>query len=140
MKIREWIKQSSSALTKAGIPSAILDSELILAHTLRKSRTYLHAHPEETLSGRHKEIADARLSLRFDRVPVAYIIGHKELYGRQFRVTPATLIPRPEAEVLINLLEEFLKTADVPEKARLVDVGTGSGVLGITAKLEHPEL
>ena len=132
--IDSWLSSSIKQLLDAGISSARLDAEIILCHTLRKSRTWLHAHGDDTLDERHRDIADARLDLRLDRVPIAYIIGHKEFYGRRFDVTTATLIPRPESENIIELLDSL----DLPEKVRLVDVGTGSGCLGITAKLEHP--
>jgi release factor glutamine methyltransferase len=141
--IKEWLHDATIQLAGAGIGTAKLDAEIILAHTIRKTRTYLHAHDEEQLSLREQEIADARLLLRLDRTPIAYIIGHKEFYGRKFKVTPATLIPRPESEQIITSLQKILPNTqalinDVPR--RLVDVGTGSGILGITAKLEHPEL
>lgn len=118
----------------AGIPTALLDAEIILAHTLRKSRTYLHSHGEDEVEPRRLEIANARLDLRRDRVPVAYIIGHKEFYGRLFKVTPSVLIPRPESEAMIESLKKYW--GEKPGK--LIDVGTGSGCLGITAKLELP--
>ncbi len=143
MTIAEWVANTSSTLANAGIPSAHLDAELILAHTLRKSRTFLHAHPEDELSLRDRDISDARVQLRLDRTPLAYIIGHKEFYGRSFRVTPSTLIPRPESEDFITLLKETVGQNRLPlgEVAlKLVDIGTGSGILGITAKLELPEL
>jgi release factor glutamine methyltransferase len=140
--INDWLSEATKALVFADIPSARLDSELILSHTLRRPRSYLHAHGDEELSPRDEEIASARLTLRLDRVPVAYIIGHKEFYGRRFRVTTATLIPRPESETLIELLKRALpaNASLLSETLRLVDVGTGSGILGITAKLEYPEL
>jgi release factor glutamine methyltransferase len=134
--INVWLRDAAEQLAAAGIPSALLDAEIILAHTLRKSRTYLHAHGEDIITHRELDIANARLDLRLDRTPVAYIVGHKEFYGRLFKVTPATLIPRPESEDLIELLNDHL-TAGMKT---LIDVGTGSGCLGITAKLEHPEL
>lgn len=141
--IKDWLHQATIQLVGAGISSAKLDAEIILAHTIRKSRTYLHAHGEQELESRQYEIASARLDLRLDRTPIAYIIGHKEFYGRLFRVTPATLIPRPESETLITLLKELtpknLSLPGTPSK-KLVDIGTGSGCLGITAKLELPEL
>jgi release factor glutamine methyltransferase len=143
MTIHEWITQTTGELRAAGIPSARLDAEIILAHTLKKNRTYLHAHDDDTLTGREREIAEARAALRLDRTPVAYIVGHKEFYGRLFKVTPSTLIPRPESEMIITLLGELLPTnASLLRETqkRLVDVGTGSGCLGVTAKLEHPEL
>jgi len=140
---RAWLLGASKLLSDAGIESALLDAEIILAHTLRKNRTYIHAHDDDMLDSRQLEIADARLDLRRERTPIAYIIGHKEFYGRSFKVTPATLIPRPESETIITVLKEIVenqpqKLFDVPQ--RLVDVGTGSGCLGITAKLEIPKL
>ena len=141
--INQWLNAATRQLTDVGIASGRLDAELILAHTVRKGRTYLHAHGDDQLDERQIEIADARLALRLDRVPVAYIIGHKEFYGRSFKVTTATLIPRAESEVMIELLKDYVPTnASLLTEpiCRLVDVGTGSGCLGITAKLEHPEL
>lgn len=143
LAIKEWLRDATRQLAGAGISSAKLDAEIILAHTLRENRTYLHAHDDELLSPRRREIADARLQLRLDRTPVAYIVGHKDFYGRLFRVNPSTLIPRPESEAIITILKELtaqpsLDLHDAPQ--RLVDVGTGTGCLGITAKLEIPEL
>jgi release factor glutamine methyltransferase len=143
LAVSDWLAEATRQLVFANIPSARLDAELLLAHTLRRPRTWLHGHGDETLSERHREIANARLDLRLDRVPVAYIIGHKEFYGRMFKVTTATLIPRPESESLITLVKEAVpnnKTLLPDAPLKLVDVGTGSGILGITAKLEHPEL
>lgn len=143
MTIYEWTNQASKQLTSAGIPTAKLDTELILSHTLRKPRTWLHAHADEEMSERHEQIADSRLALRLDRVPLAYIIGHKEFYGRRFDVSPQVLIPRPESEQMIELLLEVVpQTTSLPGTSakKLVDIGTGSGALGITAKLERPEL
>ena len=136
MVIRIWLRDAAEQLADVGIASALLDAEIILAHTLRKSRTWLHAHDDEAISPRELEIANARLDLRLDRTPVAYIVGHKWFYGRLFKVSPATLIPRPESEVLIELLNTYI-TQDMKT---LIDVGTGSGCLGITAKLDHPHL
>ena len=143
MTIETWLHEATQLFKQNGIPSARLDAEIILAHTLRKSRTYLHAHNEEIIDDYTLEIVNARTDLRLDRTPIAYIIGHKEFYGRRFKVTPSTLIPRPESETLISLLIELLPQSvsllsETPK--RLVDVGTGSGCLGITAKLERPEL
>lgn len=132
--IRIWLRDAADELANAMIPSALLDAEIILAHTLRKSRTWVHAHSDEALTARQLDIANARLQLRLDRVPIAYIIGHREFYGRIFKVTPSTLIPRPESEELVTLLKHYHPSGT------LIDVGTGTGCLGITAKLELPEL
>ena len=140
--VAEWLTSAARDLKQADVPSARLDAEIILSHTMNVSRTSLHAHGEDEISARDREIANARLDLRLDRVPVAYIIGHKDFYGYRFNVTTATLIPRPESEIMIELLKEVMptNTSILTETRRLVDVGTGSGALGITAKLLYPEL
>lgn len=142
MTIEQWINQATEELQQAEIPSARLDAELILGHTLRRPRTYLHAHKDELLDDRQEDIANARIALRLDRTPVAYIIGHKEFYGRRFKTTPAALIPRPESESMVELLKSIMPTTLplIKDTKKLIDVGTGTGCLGITAKLEWPEL
>ncbi|MES2876202.1 MAG: peptide chain release factor N(5)-glutamine methyltransferase [Patescibacteria group bacterium] len=143
MTIDQWLKQATDELADDLLPSPRLDAEIILAHTLRHPRTYLHAHGDEALSARDEDIANARIELRKDRVPVAYIIGHKEFYGRRFSVSPTVLIPRPESEQLVTMLKSLLPgSSTLPGvlNLRLVDIGTGSGCLGVTAKLEFPEL
>lgn len=134
MNISTWLKHAAEHLKNADITSAQLDAELLLANTLRKNRTYLHAHLDEEVDPRRVDIAEARLSLRLDRVPLAYILGEKEFYGRNFSVSPSVLVPRPESEEMINLLLKLAPRDDRPRT--LIDVGTGSGCLGITAALE----
>ena len=133
-----WLKNAAKSLKDAGIASARLDAELILANTLRKNRTYLHAHLDEEIDPRRVDIANARLDLRLDRVPMAYILGYKEFYRRKFTVSPAVLIPRPESEDMISLFLDA--TAGEIEQKVLIDVGTGSGCLGITAALERTNI
>ncbi len=137
MNISAWLKDATKQLKDTGIDSARLDAELIMAETLRKPRTYLHANLDEDIDPRRVDIAYARLDLRKDRVPLAYITGHKEFYGREFVVSPQVLIPRPESEDMIQLFLEA-SADDISSGATLIDVGTGSGCLGITAKLERP--
>lgn len=138
MNIATWLKNAAKQLKAIGIASARLDAELILANTLRKNRTYLHAHLDEEIDPRRVDIAEARLRLRLDRVPLAYILGCKEFYGRKFTVSPAVLVPRPESEEMIALF--LALTAGEIAPKTLIDVGTGSGCLGITAALERPSL
>ena len=138
MIISDWLMSATKTLEQANISSARLDAELILAETLRKDRTYLHAHPEEEIDPRRFDIAEARLQLRLERIPLAYILGYKEFYGRQFKVSPSVLVPRPESEDMISLFLTLTNDDNSPKT--LIDVGTGSGILGITAKLEKPSL
>lgn len=138
--IKDWLSSASNKMSTAGIPSSRLDAELILADALDKDRTYLHAHPEQFVNHTQTKNADHNLALRLKRVPIAYIIGHREFYGRKFKVSPDTLIPRPESETIIELLIDILKNSSKDQPIRLADVGTGSGCLGITAKLELPNI
>ena len=140
--VNAWLKNAISELNNSNIKSASLDAELILASTLRKDRTYLHAHDNEAIPPRFLQIADTRVALRKDHVPLAYILGSKDFYGRQFKVTPAVLVPRPESEQFIETLKDLMPKNEslFDSQITLVDVGTGSGVLGITAKLEFPEI
>lgn len=123
MNVSSWLK-------KAAISR--LDAELILANSLGKDRVFLHAHPDYELSETEEKTANSDLKRRAAHEPLAYILGHKEFYGRKFTVAPDVLIPRPETEAIINLAKELK-----PQKA--LDVGTGSGCIAITLKLELPE-
>jgi len=136
----QWLTDASVRLSEVLVPSANLDAEIILAHAIQKDRTYLHAHPEQIISPEQIKIADDMLAQRLNRIPIAYIIGYKEFYGRKFITTPAVLIPRPESETIIDLLKEIPISHFPTPNPRLVDIGTGSGNLGITAKLEFPSL
>lgn len=141
MTIQDWLSSATNQLDDVGIPSGKLDAEIILAHTLRHSRTWIHAYNNEPLPSREHDIADARLDLRLQRVPIAYIVGHKEFYGRRFMVNPSVLVPRPESETIIDIIGELIaKTPAQDRHLKLIDIGTGSGALGTTAKLLHPSL
>ncbi len=137
-----WLKVATSQLSKIGIASSRLDAEILLSFSMQKERTYLHAHCEKKLVRKTLFTANTRLKRRLNREPMAYIIGYKEFYGRLFSVTPHTLIPRPESESIIDILSDILKTKPfkTEQKINLIDIGTGTGCLGITAKLEYPKL
>lgn len=138
---KDWLSDATNRLVEVMVPSANLDAEIILAHAIGKDRTYLHAHPEQIISAAQLDTANVMLEKRLNRVPIAYIIGYKEFYGRQFITTPAVLIPRPESEAIIDILKEILlPTTYQLLPTNLIDIGTGSGCLGITAKLEFPAL
>lgn len=98
------------------------------AHALGKDRSWILAHPEsEVPSG-----ADALLARRAAREPLAYILGQREFYGRMFEVEPGVLIPRQETETLVDVALEGLG-------GKVLDVGTGTGCLAVTIKLERPQ-
>ncbi len=137
MTITEWLTTTTDEFSKIGISLPRLDAELILCHVLGESRTWLIAHANDNITDvKTLENASKLLAKRLERVPIAYLTNRKEFYNRSFFVDESVLIPRPESETIIELLKELVKT---PNK-RLLDVGTGSGALGITAKLELPDL
>lgn len=139
--IKLWLESAKNSLSKVGITSAQLDSELILSDCLNKDRTYLHAHCDDEIDEKVLKKAEYILDLRTQRTPMAYLLGYKYFYGRKFNVTSDTLIPRPESEDIINILEKIIPTIPHHKKPlKLVDVGSGSGCLGITAKLEFKAL
>jgi len=131
MTISKWLEDSTAQLKAAGVTSARLDAEVLLAYSLDKDRAWLIAHSDEPHDA---TTADALLQRRLKREPIAYITGFKEFYGRNFAATPDTLIPRPETETLIDIV----KNLPLLEKTVIHDVGTGSGCIAITLALEIP--
>jgi len=107
------------------------DFYLLLAHATGQSREYLIAHPEHRITERiHKKFL-ALAERRRHHEPIAYLTGHKEFYGLDFSVTSATLIPRPETEIMVeHIIEESLeKTTGSDKKIIIADIGTGSGCI-----------
>jgi len=131
MTIQTALLQGTKLFEEGAISVPRLTAEVLLAHALRRERVYLYAHPEEEL----KEVAwihyGRYLHERLKGKPTQYIIGHQEFYGRDFRVTPDVLIPRPETEHLISAALARIHKGDT-----VVDVGTGSGAIAITLSLE----
>lgn len=138
-KIKDWLAAAKKTLIEKDIKTAGLDSELILAHILNKTRTYLYAHDDQILSKSQVKLANKFIRLRTGNYPIAYILGKKEFYGREFIVNKNTLIPRPESEDIIEILKTLIPHLSIPN-SQLLDIGTGSGCLGITAKLEISKL
>ena len=129
-----WLAAAAAQLRAAGIASSRLDSELLLNHVLQRPRHWLHAHGDSTLLHEQQAQAEQLLTRRLQHKPLAYLVGHKEFYGRDFVVSPAVLVPRPETEQMIALLLQLIQ----PTQRTIADVGTGSGILAITAQLELP--
>jgi release factor glutamine methyltransferase len=143
MTIKDWIDNSAPQIASAGISSSRLDAELILAHALGVNRSWVIAHGSDDINAHALKNADKLLARRLVHVPVAYLTNSKEFYGRSFIVDESVLIPRPESETLIDLLLQIYRDGTKKKeegRRRILDVGCGSGCLGITAKLELPEL
>src|ERR1700723_1868864 len=131
MTVLTALLQGTKLLEDDAIPVPRLTAEVLLTHALQCERSYLYAHPEEELS----EIAwihyGRYLHERLKGKPTQYITGHQEFYGRDFRVTPDVLIPRPETEHLVEAAIGKIHPRDL-----VLDVGTGSGAIAISLALE----
>ncbi len=140
MQIDGWLSNSTQKLEAADIATARLDCLVLLEDATGKNRAWLLAHPEFELSAKVKNSLDTKLNRRKQHVPLAYIRGHAEFYGREFKVNEHTLVPRPETEIMIELLRRVaIDDWQQMGGAAIADIGTGSGALAITAKLEFPE-
>lgn len=113
-----------------------LDAQLILAHLLRRPREYLIAHGEAMLNADQGGAFAKLLTLRAAGMPIAYILGARPFYDRDFRLTSHVLIPRPETEHVVEAALAW--AAGRPGPLRIVDVGTGSGVIGVTLAAHLP--
>lgn len=200
MKVSNWLKASENLLKDAGVSTARLDCLVLVEDVTGKDRAWLLSHPEYELQGSVLKKLSTKIARRAKHVPLAYIRGHAEFYGRDFLVNEHTLVPRPETETMIDLLKvvrnheadiavwedgkrkrqrkerhyKFEKPEPVStlvktdegykvvwpkqstaahaqstkrsvlnyhdEDLFIADIGTGSGAIAISAKLEIPEV
>ncbi|MRR49864.1 MAG: peptide chain release factor N(5)-glutamine methyltransferase [Rhodocyclaceae bacterium] len=121
------------AAARQRIPAA--EARLLLCHLLGRNTAWLEAHRDEALDEPVSSRFSAWVQRRQEGEPVAYLLGRREFYGRDFAVSPAVLIPRPETELLVELALQKMAECSQP---RILDLGTGSGCLAITLALECP--
>ena len=117
-----------------------LDAELLLAHVLDKPRSYLFTWPEQLLDGTQAAELRQLVSRRQAGVPVAYLIGQREFWHLTLKVTEATLIPRPDTELLVELAlnPELLSWQEPSATIQVADLGTGSGAIALALASERP--
>ncbi len=113
---------------------ARLEARILAAHALSVAPVWLIAHDTDQPDSGQLDRLIALFARRVAGEPVAYILGEREFYGRPFQVSPATLIPRPETEHLVDAA-----LARLPPDGRVLDIGTGSGCIAITIKLARPD-
>ncbi len=142
MNIKQWLEISNNKLKQSDISTPLLDSEVLLADALEKDRSWIHAHPDFKLTKKQINLLDEQIRRRARHEPLAYIRGKQEFYGRDFAVSPDTLTPRPETETMIELLLKYIKDSrfKIQDSLSIVDIGTGSGNIIITAALELTQL
>ena len=133
MTRREWKIRATARLAGTEAPAVV--AAVLLCHVLGIDKVELVAHSEEKVPPKAEAELEALLERRLSGEPLAYLLGSREFYGRDFFVDSSTLIPRPETEHLIDeALEFFRNRSDV----RFLDLGTGSGCLAVTLAAERP--
>ena len=120
----------------SGSDTARLDAELLLAYVLDKPRSYFFTWPEKELSTEQQQQFEQLLQQRKQGKPVAYLIGEREFWSLRLQVNEATLIPRPDTELLVELA--LAQTLPEQQKANVVDLGTGTGAIALSLAHENP--
>lgn len=130
------VRQAIETLTAAGVENPRLDAQVLLGFVLKVTREEVFGYPERNLSQDEKEAFGRVIERRSSRQPVAQIIGQQEFWGRLFKVSPDTLIPRPDSETVIATVLEHLPPALGDAPIRILDLGTGTGCLLLTLLAE----
>lgn len=130
------LKQTSAQLDAAGSNSPQLDSAVLLCHVLDKPRSYLLTWPEKQLDEAQLATFSTLLARRIAGEPIAYIVGEREFWSLPLKVSPSTLIPRPDTERLVELALE-----KIPAQAcQVLDLGTGTGAIALAIASERADV
>jgi release factor glutamine methyltransferase len=139
--ILKLIRWATERFQQEGLETPRLDAEVLLGEALNADRVFLYTHFDQPLQPQELERFRSFLLRRLRREPVAYIIGEKDFWSRSFKVTPDVLIPRPETEILVaealKIYEEM--NHGFQEQFHILEIGTGSGVIGVTLAKEIPK-
>jgi release factor glutamine methyltransferase len=135
--IAQALREGAAVLQNAGVPEARRDAGSLLAFLLAKDRTFLIAHGEDPVSEEILSRFQENVERRAAGEPLQYITGVQDFFGREFRVTPDVLIPRPETELLVEAAIEVSGGRDA--STFVCDVGTGSGCIAVTLLCEIPK-
>lgn len=125
----------AQALQAARQSIPISEARLLLGTLLDRNLAWLEAHRDDALEPGLQLHFEAMVKRRASGEPVAYLLGLREFYGRDFSLSPAVLIPRPDTELLVELALAKLRASDAPA---VLDLGTGSGCIAVTLALETP--
>ncbi|MDX7992839.1 peptide chain release factor N(5)-glutamine methyltransferase [Xenorhabdus littoralis] len=131
MNYQHWLQHAAIQLTESGSPKR--DAEILLQYVTGRTRTYLIAFGETLLSSEETRQLDDLLTRRIQGEPIAYIVGEREFWSLPLAVSPATLIPRPDTECLVEKALELLP--DSP--AQILDLGTGTGAIALALASER---
>ena len=137
--IEQALQQAAQKIISAsGLPlaEARIEARTLLLHTLQQSHAWLISHGDDMLSERHGKDFHHVLARRLEGEPIAYILGYREFFGLQLKVSPATLIPRQDTEILVETA-----LALIPSKNawHIADLGTGSGAIALAIAHQRPD-
>lgn len=136
MRLDQKIAEMARRLADVGIETARLDARLLASHALSLSETDIILQFDRPLAADEMALLDAFIARRAEREPIAHILGYREFWGLDFKVTKDTLVPRPDSETLVaGVLERI---ADKKAPLMLVDIGTGTGCLLLSLLSELP--
>lgn len=133
MNIKQALEHATDVLKESS--SARLDAELLLAHALHATRAFLYAHATDELESTTWDAFQRHIAARRDGHPIAYLTGKRDFWSFSLHVSPATLIPRPETELLIECV---LTHFNNQKHLRILDLGTGSGAIALALALTNP--
>lgn len=133
--IDELVTEGTQLLTQAGIQAGRSEAELIIAFVLNEDKSYVLAHNYDKPSEADTKRIHKLFNQRAARTPMSYVLQTREFYGRDFKVDKRALTPRIETEIIVQQAIRF-----VPQNASAVDIGTGCGAIGLSLKLERPDL
>ena len=136
MNCSHLLREAESQLDMKGVSTPALDAQVLLAHCIGRDRSFLLAHPERELSDAEARRFRLLIARRMNREPVAYITGMKEFWSLPLEVTRDVLIPRPDTEIVV---EAALNLFERREKARILEIGTGSGAISIAIATEREQ-
>jgi len=125
------IQNAGQELATAGIENPNFEAEILLKEALNKGENFLFSHPDAAISNPDYQRFRRYIRRRKTGLPVAYIIGKKEFFGNVFYVNPNVLIPRPESEMIVEIVNKYLESIK-KRPITVIDVGTGSGCLIIS--------
>ncbi|MBO6826362.1 MAG: peptide chain release factor N(5)-glutamine methyltransferase [Sneathiella sp.] len=137
IRLDQAVLEATRKLKAAGVEGARQDAGVLMTHILKADRDILYREPEKILTDSELSDFNALIDRRVNREPVAYLLGVREFWSREFIVNQHVLDPRPDTETLIA--EALVQMSDADKEYRVLDLGTGSGCLILTLLAERPK-